>query len=194
MIKQYFWHAILLGILLLTIVHCYQKCHHFEEISSIQSPLIHPFKSYMDIEEARQMLPKHLRSWYVFEDYSYSTIQSYPPFNIYSVVVDDYKHLNYTGQLGLTFYNKRLATSSFFPVHLKSYVKTLEETEGLKMPLAQIYSPNMLLEQISSYKTSFDKINVKPYTYLQLFGDVVIWEDIRLLKEEKRWESCYLDD
>ena len=106
MIKQYFWHAILLGILLLTIVHCYQKCHHFEEISSIQSPLIHPFKSYMDIEEARQLLPKHLKNWSVFEEYSYSTIERYPPFNIYSVVVEDYKHLNHTGQLKLTFYLK----------------------------------------------------------------------------------------
>ncbi|RKZ51155.1 MAG: hypothetical protein DRR16_23130 [Candidatus Parabeggiatoa sp. nov. 3] len=59
--------------------------------------------------------------------------------------------MNYTGLLGLTFYNKRLATSSFFPVHLKSYVKTLKETEGLKIDLDQIYSPNMPLEQIYSY-------------------------------------------
>ena len=180
--------------------YCYQKCHHFEEVSSIRSPLINNFKSYMGIEEARQMLPSHLRNWKIIEDYSFSAIEKGPPpFHIYSVFVKNYKHLNYIGELELTFYNKRLAKTSFFCSHMKSYVEALERAEGLKITL----------DQYHSYRISFNKINIKPYTYVRLqpslpdfysqttnakHKNTAVWQDIRLLKEEQRWENCYSDD
>ena len=185
---QYVWLVVSLGILL-TMVHCYHKCHHFEKASPIQSSLISPFKSYISIEEARQMLPPHLRNWQVFEDYPFSMIEKYPPFYLYSVTIEDYKHLNYTGQLGLTFYNNRLVETSFSSANMKSYIEALEKIEDLKIT--------------SSYNFSFDKINIKPYTYVRLISsspqddiyhqvtntghqDIVTWEDIRLLREKER--------
>jgi len=199
-IKQHFLYIVLLGILL-TMAYCYQQCHHFEEVSSIRSPLINNFKSYMGIEEAKQMLPSHQKNWVVIEDYSLSVIKRHPPFHIYSVAVEDYKHLNHLGQLGLIFYNKRLAITSFYPSQIKSYIKALEETEGLKITL----------DKVSSYNTSIDRnrIIIKPYTYVWITSPLldiyyqirnikhkktVMWQDLRLLKEEQKWKNCYSDD
>jgi len=194
-LKRYSKDLVLLGVLLVLITYCYQKCRHFEEVPSVRSPLINNFKSYMSIEEARQMLPSHLKNWKVIGDYPFSTIERFPTFRLYLVWIEKYQHLNHTGNLVLIFYNNRLAITSFFPLNINLYVKALEEKEVIKI--------------VVSDSISYDKPNMKPYTYVWLFvpppnyvdelevkesPDDIEWADIRLVREMTRWRNCYDDD
>ncbi len=149
-------HFIIL-ILMFSSVFFLRSCCQFDN----GSKLIDDFESYMSIEEARLMLPSHLRQWEVFIEQ--------PDFKV--ILVKNYQSLEFVGQLRLVFTDgKNLSRTCFFTPEMQKYVESLEKKNQIQL------KKSMLLKK-TGY---FLEAEIFPHTEVYVRDDFkgeICWSD-----------------
>ena len=112
----------------------------------------------------------------------------YPPRNLDTVKVENFKHLNGEGELTLEFFNDRLYQADFEPKSPQAYAPALHQNE-----------PRLRVEHVG--KGEFEAGALRVVTNVDLAGsDVgqslhttpyVIWQDSRLLRQRDEWDNDY---
>ena len=101
------------------------------------SKLMDDFESYMSIEEARLMLPSHLRKWEVFIEQS----------DFQVILVKNYQSLDFVGQLRLVFTDgKNLSGTCFFTPEMRRYVEKLEKKNNFQLKKSKLLKNATFLE------------------------------------------------
>lgn len=93
--------------------------------------LVEDFVSYSAVSEIEARLKaKGIRSKRIPDGMPNLTSTFRPPFAAHKIVVEDYTHLGYRGELSLNFLNDRLESVIFYPTDFDGYIKATEALEG----------------------------------------------------------------
>ncbi len=145
------------------------------------------FSSYESMETAREQLTK---ANYKFTSRAMHTPFSelYPPHDMDTLTVDDYKHLDNQGVLNLEFFNNRLYEVEFIPDDSASYAHPLHQTypelQRDRIGDAVIIEGNLRISSNVDLvrSTVGQSLHPKPY---------VIWQDLRLIRQRDQWDREY---
>lgn len=153
----------------------------FVDVASERTRLINGLESYSSIEESRKLFPV----WEVKEDSGLRQGDKKPPFSIYIVAIKDYSHLDFRGELRLTFFNNRLMEAWFIPREFEKYVDALRVREGVEF-------------KVSKESHRWPEARKPPHTRILLPSyeekqklKFVSWEDMRLKEEREAWIRRY---
>lgn len=122
-----------LGLIMVLIAGCGSES--FTEVEKERSPLINGFESYATREQVMEELPQG-PDVKIVDDTSLAKNNSQPPYKLYTISIEPFKHLKHRGPLQLTFYKNRLEQSRFYPEQRKSYLEALDQV-GLRLGFGQ---------------------------------------------------------
>lgn len=111
-----------------------------------------------------------------------------PPFKFAGVLVRDFEHLGHKGELGIVFFNDRLAKTIFYPANLDEYLATLSSEIGSDVI---VLDPENVHGIYSEPKLIRPHVRVFAGTYAPENQDYIAWEDERLADEITLWISRY---
>ena len=158
-------------------VGCQNNDVSFIKVESERTKLIDRIESYQDINEFKGFLNRGSFQWELNED-SRPAPKGRPPFNMSIVIIKNFTHNGFSGELSVGFFNNRLISTTFYPYNnTEKYIKTLDETEGIKFNNSQ-------------------EIRLPPHTRVRFATDhkgrkYVDWSDNRLDKEIELWIKRY---
>lgn len=147
----------------------------FMKVESEHTKLINGIESYQSIEEFRKFLDRSTLIWKVSQD-SKPSPKGRPPFNISTITIKNYLHLGFSGDLEISFFNNRLAATTFYPSDVGKYIVALA-TEGIKFDTNHE-------AKLSPHTRVRSAVNYKGQKYVD-------WSDIRLDKEVELWIKRY---
>ena len=147
------------------------------KIENSPSSLIDEYTSYQSIKSVRKALIDSGYSWQIFEDSKLPDNDRRPPFNIFTILVKNYKSIDHSGELRLTFFNNRLMSTWFYPVDLNGYLLSLKSKKNIDL-------------------SGSDEVKFSTFTSVWKHEDFenrmyVGWVDTRLRDESNRWISKY---
>lgn len=138
--------------------------------------MIDNFYSYQKIAEFQKLISRTYDTTIVFENSKLHDSDKRPPFDIYTVIVPDYKHLGHTGKLRASFFNNRLESVWFYPDNLDEYLSRLDKELNINFKSEK--------ETTNNYIRVYNAIDFQNNAY-------VGWIDTRLEKEKDIWISKY---
>ncbi len=104
----------------------HESADSFEKNIRVQvanpAALIGDFKSFQKPEEVTNRLSAEHIAWQVTSDSKLGEKDSRPPFDDYSIKIDEYIDLDAKGVLELSFINKRLYKAVFYPGNYSDYL------------------------------------------------------------------------
>ena len=147
----------------------------FVKVESERTKLICGIESYQSIDDFKLFLSKSKIQWE--ESKGQSSIKGRPPFDMYTIIVKNYSHLDSMGELNIGFFNNRLIGTTFYPNQMEAYLHALEKYEGIKFDHRS-------------------QINIPAYTCIVIATDYkgqkyIRWSDTRLDKEVELWIKKY---
>jgi hypothetical protein len=165
-----------LVVALLVAVACHDDPEVYTSIEAVKSPLIGDLTSYMTPDQASTRLPSDILPWEIVEESKPPARDTRPPYDILTVTVRGFKYLAQNGELRMTFFNRRLASTWFFPQDGQTFLEALR------------------LHGIDLIDTQED--SVAPYTRIWTAKTYqgkmyVAWEDTRLRRQSNRWIGRY---
>lgn len=149
----------------------------FVKVATPSTSLIGDIQSYQNQDNLIKLLESHSIAYKREIAKKTPTTVHRPPFVTDRVIVLNYNHLGYSGELIFTFLNDRLMSTQFFPNSIDSYLDALNR-------------------EIKTDLTISHKKYISPYTCI-IFGEdylkrkYVIWEDTRLANEFSVWIRRY---
>ncbi|MEW8026167.1 MAG: hypothetical protein AB2806_00300 [Candidatus Thiodiazotropha sp.] len=162
----------LISILLILGCSSEYSADEYLERESVRSPLWGALSSYMSLDEVMTELSISEEHFQVIDD-GQTSVQNAPPFDVYTIRIDNYKDDFEKAKLELTFFNDRLMEIRYFPSRVEEYVRSIEGLsdghEVLKAPFTRIW---------------LEKNN-------QINGVYVGWIDTRLEKQFRAWIRDY---
>ncbi|MBU1043188.1 MAG: hypothetical protein KJ915_02175 [Candidatus Omnitrophica bacterium] len=146
----------------------------FIEIQSERTKLIDGIESYQSINEFKGFLKLSSLQWE--ENTNPLSPKGRPPFNITTITIKNYLHLDYSGELIVSFFNNRLTSTNFYPKDVVGYFEAISK-EGVTFDSNQ-------------------EAKLPPHTHVYLAVDhkgrkYVDWADVRLEKEVELWIKRY---
>jgi hypothetical protein len=147
----------------------------FVKVESERTKLISGIESYQNIAEFKSFLSRSSFKWKESEDNQPSP-KGRPPFNMSTIMIKNFSHLEFSGELIVSFFNNRLISTTFYPSHVEKYIKALGKT-GIKFGSNQ-------------------EVKMPPHTRVRFATDhkgrkYIDWSDIRLDKEVELWIKRY---
>jgi hypothetical protein len=131
--------------------------------------LIDGLYSYQTMDQARSLTAPKV--WQVRES-SRSPGQTRGRYEVVTIAVENFVHLDVPGELILHFFNGRLTSTTFYPLDFEKYKVNLEKYENIKFEKLEIYRPP----------------HTKIWTGRSAVGlDCVGWEDTVLAAEIENW-------
>ena len=171
-IPVYMKRIVIIGLLLNFVAGCGSES--FTEVENVRAPLFPGYESYASREEVTAKLPRDIEK-NVVEEASLAKDNSKPPYRIYTLSLEPYKHLDQSGALFITFYNDRLLQTAFYPEKLDEYVAALKKS-GMGVRFGQ--------ELVSGHTTVWIGTDFDNKQY-------VGWADKRLREQQRRWLARY---
>lgn len=172
-------NIIFLFLLLVLSISCTNNANepiHNAKILNDPIELIDGFKSYQPIETVKQYCDSLGYPWEVIEDSKLSPGDKRPRFDIFVVEINNFKHLDQTGNLKLEFFNNRLSSISFYPVDEIAYLRELSDKKNINLiDINKITKDNLKIWKYRNYKDKF----------------YIGWQDLRLEQEEWEWIKKY---
>ncbi len=143
----------------------------YTRVESVRSPLLGPFESYTSPADVRRSLPAQL-PWRLVTDSRLPPGDPRPAYDWLTVSLAGYADLDRTGELVLTFFNDRLASTTFYPDDPEGYMARLGISALRYDTGAEVRRP--------------------PFTLIRAATDYhgrrfVSWEDERLRRQADRW-------
>lgn len=147
----------------------------FVKVESERTKLIDGIESYQGIQEVKGFLAQNSIRWNESEDKP--SPKGRPPYNVHVITLNNYAHLGVSGELVITFFNNRLAATTFYPLDVEKYVAAVTNKELVQLKLNK-------------------EVTLPPYTRLRFAIDYkkrtyVDWSDSRLDKEMELWIKRY---
>lgn len=145
------------------------------------------FHSYESLQSAGAALTK---AGYKFASKAMHTPSSelYPPHDLDTLSVEEYKHLDNDGSLNLEFFNNRLYEVEFIPEDSGSYAPALHAAypDLLRNHIgdALLVTGNLrIVSNIDLVRSAVGQsLSAKPF---------VIWQDLRLVRQRDQWDKDY---
>ena len=163
-------------VFLIAVTGCRNSNHSvsFVQVEKERTKLINGIESYQSIDDLKEYLARNSLRWEESENESSSNGR--PPFNIHTIIIKNYSHLGFLGELSFGFFNNRLDGAIFYPRDVEKYISALER-EGIKFD-------------------SNHEAQLPPYTRIRIATDFqghkyIEWSDIRLDKEVDLWIKRY---
>jgi hypothetical protein len=100
--------------------------------------LIDGLYSYQTMDQARSLTAPKV--WQVRES-SRSPDQTRSQYEVVTVAVQNFVHLDMPGELILSFFNGRLTGTVFYPLDFEKYKANLEKYENIKFEKLEVYRP-----------------------------------------------------
>lgn len=158
----------------------------FTEVESEQSPLISGLQSYSSISE---IISNHFINTdiTILFDSRLPDGDRRPPYNMISISIPIYTHLDEDGELVLKFFNNRLMSTTFYPNDIENYLKKLKnikidfDSDAAKKDLL---NEGYIVEIPSFTEVWFSLDYAKNKNF-------VSWTDVRLIEEQIKWAYRY---
>lgn len=157
-------------------------CDYFSSVSFVdiekhRAKLIDGIESYQSIKDFELFLKNRLLRWEITGESKLSPQDRRPPFSIYEITIRDYSHLDFVGDLKVTFFNNRLMETRFYPLDVEGYIKIFAQEEGFDLHATH-------------------GATVPPFTHVSLATDCeqrkyIGWFDNRLDTELNTWIKRY---
>ena len=172
-----------LGYLLYQLTYEFWWPVSFVEVAKERTKLIDGLESYQSVDEAQAWFAARSLTWQVVADNHLAPDDPRPPLSMYSVTIQEFSHLDCTGELTVTFMNNRLMSTIFYPNDLKTYLERLVTREGIRFVADQ-------------KRPDIREATIAPHTRVWSYRDYqerdyVAWADTRLEKEESIWTMRY---
>lgn len=160
------------------IVVGFQSCFSsitFVDVAKVRTELIDGIESYQSPDDFKKILNNKVYLWEITEDSGNGYEDKWrPPFNVYTIKITNYSYLGFSGELRISFLNKRLRSTIFYPSDINMFKEKLLEENTLNFNGKQ-------------------EIRIPPFTLVRVDNDYIYikWSDIRLDKETKIWIDKY---
>jgi len=102
-------------------------------VDSERNELIDGIESYWNQETLENHLRKKHVTWEVQRDREASPTESGLPYNYDKIVVKNYLHLGFAGELNIIIFYNRLIGVSFFPKNIDKYLEELTKHEHIDL-------------------------------------------------------------
>ena len=101
----------------------------FVKVESERTKLICGIESYQSIDDFKHFLSKSKRQWE--ESKGQPSVKGRPPFDMYTIKVKNYSHLDFIGELNIGFFNNRLIGTTFYPNQMELYLPALAAKDAM---------------------------------------------------------------
>ena len=167
-----------MGLLAACILGCAVSSdpNDYLKVEEVRTKLALDFPSYSSFAEVKKLLQLRDDQVEALENSQSPQTSRRPPFNIYTIDVENLEIEGYQGKLRLSFFNDRLQSTWFYP----------ENFEGL---VNSLHFDRSVLE-------SGQGVMKKPFTRIWIYTDFqqkpyIGWEDVRLSQQKMDWIDRY---
>ena len=147
----------------------------FRSVAKDRAELLSGFESYMSRAELMKQLAERSDVSIVPDPNTRSPRDTRPPFEMITVELSAFEHLNHKGSLHITLFNDRLLGMWFYPEHPETYLDALRASGVILIEDQEVVTGNVVMRQSKDYRERL----------------YVAWEDKRLGDESNRWIRCY---
>jgi len=150
----------------------------YAEVVSDPAELINGIRSYQTLYSTIQLLQAENQAFKVDEGQRVYDDKRLP-FNIDTIMIQGYTHLQQSGKLELVFFNNRLQSTKFYPDNVPVYLEMLKKHSNIDL--------------VANNEVAYLE-NAKVRKYKETMGSkllCIVWEDLRLVAEHNKWICQY---